>query len=108
MKDQATPIVYERRDKVRLRKMAPVYVEASTQTLAHVSAINLYRMMQIPVRFVSVREYNPSQDADLPCMAFVRPITAPSNVRPKEDGRNPVITSAHASFKFRVLAPEMP
>jgi hypothetical protein len=74
MKFKATPIVYEKRERERLHNAAPVYVEASNQTLAHATAINVYRMMQIPVRFVSIEEYRPWEDEYLLWAGFVRPI----------------------------------
>ena len=89
----AKPIVYERRDKAQLRNVAPVYVEASNSTLAHAAAISLYRMMQIPVRFVSVREYHPWEDPDLLRMGFVRPIQAPSIEPPQ--GKPPERPATH-------------
>ena len=74
MKFKAIPIVYEKRDKAQLRNAAPVFVEASNQTLAHATAINVYRMMQIPVRFVRVEEYRPWEDDYLLWSGFVRRI----------------------------------
>jgi len=59
MKFKATPVAFEKRDKERLRKVAPVHLECSNETLAHIAAIRLYRMMQIDVRFVRVEEYRP-------------------------------------------------
>jgi hypothetical protein len=106
MKFMATPLVYERRDKRRFRKVKPVYLEASNETLARRAAIKLYRMMQIQVKFVSVSEYHPWEDPDLLSMGWVRPISAPimrpveadkkpalSNVRPVEKARKRVATS---------------
>jgi hypothetical protein len=75
MKFKATPIVYEKRDKARLRNAAPVYVEASNETLAHVAAIRLYRMFQIPVRFARIEEYRPWEDDYLLRAGFVRRIS---------------------------------
>ena len=74
MKFKAIPIVYEKRDRERLRNTAPVFVEASNQTLAHATAINVYRMMQFPVRFVRVEEYRPWEDEYLLWSGFVRRI----------------------------------
>jgi len=72
MKFKATPIAFEKRDKERLRKVAPVHIEASNETLAHIAAIRLYRMMQIDVRFVRVEEFKPWEDDYLLTFGFVR------------------------------------
>ena len=74
MKFKAIPIIYSKREKERLGNVAPVYLEASNQTLAHVAAIRLYRMKQIDVRFVRLEEYKPWEDDDLLIFGFVRRI----------------------------------
>jgi len=71
---KAIPIVYGKRERAQLGNVAPVYIEASNETLAHVAAIRLYRMMQIPVRFVRIEEYKPWEDDYLLAFGFVRRI----------------------------------
>ena len=74
MKFKATPVFFDKRDKERYKNVAPVHLECSNETLAHIAAIRLYRMMQIDVRFVRVEEYKPWEDDYLLSRGFVRRI----------------------------------
>lgn len=76
MKFKAIPIVYDRRDLGKMpRGDLTVFIEASNQTLAHATATRVYRMWQIPVRFVRVEEYRPWEDPYLLNSGFVRPVS---------------------------------
>jgi hypothetical protein len=70
MKYIAIPLVYEK--KHRKNAPGPVFIEASNQVLAHATAINVYRMMHKPVRFVRVEIWNPWEDPELLWTGFVR------------------------------------
>ena len=73
MKFIAYPLCYGS-EREQLRQVEPVRFEASTSVLAHATAINLYRMLRQPVRFVTVEEYKPWEDAELLRSGFVQPI----------------------------------
>lgn len=71
---KAEPLVWGKRKSKRMGHIEPVYLEAPSALIARARAVAKYKMMQIPVRFVSVSEYDPSTDGELLMFGYVRKI----------------------------------
>jgi predicted transcriptional regulator len=70
----ACPLVWGKKEREKMRRVAPVYLEAASVAHAQAGAIQRYKAMGVAVKFVSVSEYDPTKDSELLRMGFVRMI----------------------------------